>query len=102
MKIALRNLLMRLNRKKTAFEVEEELQFHIEMLECKYAQRRDCIRYCNRIGASSNKDEAEKPPSKFLENRGTSTSVCSIHHSNIPLLRSTCATSAVASRRTRL
>src|SRR5215208_3366056 len=39
MKIALRNLLMRLNRKKTAFEVEEELQFHIEMLERKYAQQ---------------------------------------------------------------
>ena len=39
MKIALRNLLMRPNRKKTAFEVEEELQFHIEMLECKYARQ---------------------------------------------------------------
>ena len=27
------------NRKNTAFEVEEELQFHIEMLERKYAQQ---------------------------------------------------------------
>ena len=39
MKIALRNLLQRLNRRKTPFEVEEELQFHIEMLERKYAQQ---------------------------------------------------------------
>jgi hypothetical protein len=39
MKTALVNLLMRPNRKKTAFEVEEELQFHIEMLERKYAQQ---------------------------------------------------------------
>jgi len=39
MKIALRNLLMRPNRTKTAFEVEEELRFHIEMLERKYAQQ---------------------------------------------------------------
>lgn len=39
MKIALRNLLMRSNRKKTVFEVEEELQFHIEMLERKYTQQ---------------------------------------------------------------
>ena len=39
MRIALRNLLIRPNRKKTAFEVEEELQFHIEMLERKYAQQ---------------------------------------------------------------
>jgi len=39
MKNALRNLLARLNRNKTAFEVEEELQFHIEMLEHKYAQQ---------------------------------------------------------------
>lgn len=38
MKLALRNLLARLNRNKTAFEVEEELQFHIEMLERNYAQ----------------------------------------------------------------
>ncbi|HKV34835.1 MAG TPA: permease prefix domain 1-containing protein [Pyrinomonadaceae bacterium] len=38
MKVALRNLLARLNRNKTAFEVEEELQFHIEMLERNYAQ----------------------------------------------------------------
>ena len=39
MRIALRNLLKHPNRKKTAFEVEEELQFHIEMLERKYAQQ---------------------------------------------------------------
>ena len=39
MKIAIVNLLMRPNRKKTAFEVEEELQFHIEILERKYAQQ---------------------------------------------------------------
>ena len=39
MRIALHNLLMRPNRNKTAFEVEEELQFHIEMLERKYAQQ---------------------------------------------------------------
>ena len=39
MKIALRHLLTRPNRKKTAFEVEEELQFHIEMLERKYTQQ---------------------------------------------------------------
>jgi len=39
MKIAIVNLLARPNRKKTAFEVEEELQFHIEMLERKYVQQ---------------------------------------------------------------
>jgi len=39
MKIALLNLLVHPNRKKTEFEVEEELQFHIEMLERKYAQQ---------------------------------------------------------------
>jgi hypothetical protein len=39
MRIRLRKLLMRPNRKKTTFEVEEELQFHIEMLERKYAQQ---------------------------------------------------------------
>ena len=39
MRIALPNSLMPPNRKKTAFEVEEELQFHIEMLERKYAQQ---------------------------------------------------------------
>lgn len=33
------NLLMRSNRQKTPFEVEEELQFHIEMLERKYAHQ---------------------------------------------------------------
>ena len=38
MKIALRNLFIRPNHTKTAFEVEEELQFHIEMLERDYAQ----------------------------------------------------------------
>jgi hypothetical protein len=32
-------LLVRTNRRKTPFEVEEELQFHIEMLERKYAQQ---------------------------------------------------------------
>jgi hypothetical protein len=37
MKIALRNLLILPNQKKT--DVEEELQFHIEMLERKYAQQ---------------------------------------------------------------
>lgn len=30
---------IRPNRKQTALEVEEELRFHIEMLECKYAQQ---------------------------------------------------------------
>ena len=39
MRIALPKLLMHPNRKTTAFEVEEELQFHIEMLELKYAQQ---------------------------------------------------------------
>ena len=39
MKIATVNLLMRPNHKKIAFEVKEELQFHIEMLERKYAQQ---------------------------------------------------------------
>ena len=39
MKVALRNILIRPNRTKTAFEVEEELQFHVEMLERKYAQQ---------------------------------------------------------------
>jgi len=39
MRIAIVNLLRRTHRKKTAFEVEEELQFHIEMLERKYAQQ---------------------------------------------------------------
>jgi ribosomal protein S14 len=39
MKIASVKLIMRPNRKKTAFEVEEELQFHIDMLERKYAQQ---------------------------------------------------------------
>jgi hypothetical protein len=33
------NLLMRPNCRKIAFEVEEELQFHVEMLERKYAQQ---------------------------------------------------------------
>ncbi len=39
MKIALRNLLMRANRRNIASEVDEELQFHIEMLERKYTQQ---------------------------------------------------------------
>jgi len=39
MKIALHNLFMLPNHKRTACEVEEELQFHIEMLERKYAQQ---------------------------------------------------------------
>jgi hypothetical protein len=38
MKIALANLLSRLNRNKTALEVDEELQFHLAMLERKYMQ----------------------------------------------------------------
>ena len=38
MKTALRNLLHSPNRSKTAFEVDEELQFHLEMLEHKYTQ----------------------------------------------------------------
>jgi hypothetical protein len=38
MKTVITNLLMRTNRKVTAFEVEEELQFHIEMLERKFTQ----------------------------------------------------------------
>ena len=33
------NLLMRSNRQKTVFEVEDQMQFHIEMLERKYAQQ---------------------------------------------------------------
>ena len=37
MKIALRQLLP--NRRKTTFEVDEELQFHLDMLERKYAQQ---------------------------------------------------------------
>jgi len=36
MRTAIANLLM---RRKTPFEVEEELQFHIDMLERKYAQQ---------------------------------------------------------------
>ena len=39
MRTALVNLLRRSNRQQTPFEVEEELQFHIEMLERKYAQQ---------------------------------------------------------------
>jgi hypothetical protein len=38
MKIALHNLFMLPNDKRTACEVDDELQFHIEMLERKYAQ----------------------------------------------------------------
>ena len=39
MKIALHNLFMLHNHRTTACEVEDELQFHIEMLERKYAQQ---------------------------------------------------------------
>ena len=38
MKNAIANLLKSSNRKQIAFEVEDELQFHIEMLERKYVQ----------------------------------------------------------------
>ena len=38
MKITLANLFKNPNRKQIMFEVEDELQFHIEMLERKYAQ----------------------------------------------------------------
>lgn len=36
MKLAIDNLLTRFTRRKTALEVEEELRFHVEMLEHKY------------------------------------------------------------------
>lgn len=39
MKIAITNLTRRFNRKNTASEVEEELRFHIEMLESKYTKQ---------------------------------------------------------------
>lgn len=39
MKISLPNVLMHSNRKRTASDVEEELRFHVEMLERKYAQQ---------------------------------------------------------------
>ena len=38
MKIAIDNLFKNSNRKQIVFEVEDELQFHIEMLERKYVQ----------------------------------------------------------------
>ncbi len=38
MKIAIANLFKNSNRKQIVFEVEDELQFHIEMLERKYVQ----------------------------------------------------------------
>ena len=38
MKIAIANLFRNSNRKQIMFEVEDELEFHIEMLERKYAQ----------------------------------------------------------------
>jgi hypothetical protein len=38
MKIAIAKLLERLNRKSAASDVEEEFQFHVEMLEHKYAE----------------------------------------------------------------
>ena len=42
MKLALANLFSRLNRNKTALEVDEELQFHLAMLERKYMQEGMC------------------------------------------------------------
>ncbi len=39
MRTAIANLLLLPNRQKTALDVQEELQFHIEMLERKYAQQ---------------------------------------------------------------
>ena len=39
MSIGISRLLMLPKRRKTTFEVEEELQFHIEMLQRKYAQQ---------------------------------------------------------------
>ena len=38
MKFASRNLLVRFNRNRLVLDVEEELQFHMEMLERKYVQ----------------------------------------------------------------
>jgi len=38
MKVALANLLNRRDRRRIAFDVEEELQFHVEMLERKFTQ----------------------------------------------------------------
>ena len=38
MRIRIPDLFKKLNRKQIVFEVEDELQFHIEMLERKYAQ----------------------------------------------------------------
>ena len=38
MRIRIPDLFQKLNRKQIVFEVEDELQFHIEMLERKYAQ----------------------------------------------------------------
>src|SRR5689334_6996311 len=42
MKTAIDNLLARLNRDRTVLEVDEELQFHIAMLERKYMQEGMC------------------------------------------------------------
>lgn len=42
MNIAITNLLKRPNRYNTALDVQEEFQFHIDMLECKYAQQGMC------------------------------------------------------------
>jgi len=42
MKSAIDNLLSRLNRNKTVLDVDEELQFHIAMLERKYMQEGMC------------------------------------------------------------
>ena len=39
MRTPIANLLLRSNRGKTPFEVDEEMQFHIDMLERKYSQQ---------------------------------------------------------------
>lgn len=43
----MKNLFMFANRNNPAFEVEEELRFHIEMLEHKYAQQGMCAADAN-------------------------------------------------------
>lgn len=42
MRIAIHNLARRLNGRQTLLDVEEELQFHLDMLERKYAQAGMC------------------------------------------------------------
>jgi hypothetical protein len=42
MKSAIHNLLSRVNRNKTSLDVEEELQFHVQMLERKYMEDGMC------------------------------------------------------------